>query len=179
MGIEKKIRCRNCKRLFAPDYRNRNRQKYCKNPECRKKARASSQQKWLRKPENQNYFKGLLHVRRVQEWRKQHPGYWKRSFSNKQTALQDRSNAQHSEIDKNSSYFTNNALQDSLIIQPAVIIGLISQFTGSALQDDIAKTLRRMQQLGQDVLSCQFNGKRGENYDCKACDFTEPIAQSP
>ncbi|WP_435549140.1 hypothetical protein [Desulfobacterium sp. N47] len=40
MGIKKKIRCRNCKRLFAPDYRNRNRQKYCKNPECRKQAKA-------------------------------------------------------------------------------------------------------------------------------------------
>ena len=178
MGIEKKIRCRNCKRLFAPDYRNRNRQKYCKNPECRKQAKAASQQKWLQKPENKNYFKGPLHTRRVQEWRKQHPGYFRGKHSNKQDALQDRLNVQASETDKDNSYFTNNALQDSLIIQQVVIIGLISQFTGSALQDDIAKTLRRMQQLGQDVLSCQFNGKGG-NYDCKACDFTEPVAQSP
>ncbi|MBU1054239.1 MAG: hypothetical protein KKC46_10465 [Proteobacteria bacterium] len=178
MGMVKKIKCRNCKRLFVPDCRNRNRQRYCKNSECRKKAKAAGQQKWLQKPENKNYFKGPLNTLRVQEWRRQHPGYWKRSFSNKQNALQDRLNAQHSEINKDNSDFTNNMLQDSLIIQPAVIIGLISQFTGSALQDDIVKTLRRMQQLGQDVLSCQFNGK-GENYDCKACDFTEPVAQSP
>jgi hypothetical protein len=179
MGVVKKIRCHNCKRLFVPDCRNRNRQRYCKNPECRKKAKTASQQKWLQKPENKNYFKGPLNTRRVQEWRKQHPGYFRKKRLNKQAALQDRLNAQASEINKDNSNFTNNALQDSLIIQPAVIIGLISQFTGSALQDDIAKTLIRMQQLGQDVLSCQFNGKRGGSYDCKACDFTEPVAQSP
>ena len=35
----------------------------------------ASQKRWLRKPENQNYFRGPENVRRVQEWRIANPGY--------------------------------------------------------------------------------------------------------
>ena len=171
MGMIKKIRCRNCKRLFVPDNRNRNRQRYCKNPVCRKASKAFSQQKWLQKPENKNYFKGPLNTQRVQEWRKRHPGYWKRDRSKKENALQDRLNAQPSEIKKNNINFTSNALQDLLTIQPAVLIGLISNLIGSPLQDDIAQSLLRMQQSGQDILYANPNEKGG-NRDCKNPHFT-------
>jgi len=170
MGMIKKITCRNCKCLFVSDYRNRNRQKYCKNPECRKASKAASQQKWLQKPENENYFKGPLNTQRVREWRKRNPGYWKRRQS-KQNALQDRLNAQPSEINKDNGNFTNHALQDFLNVQPAVIIGLISNLIGSPLQDDIAQTLFRMQQSGQDILYATPNEKGG-NYDCQNTHFT-------
>jgi hypothetical protein len=46
-----------------------------------------------------------------------------------------------------------HALQDALMIQPAVFIGLISKLTGYALQEDIARTTRRLQQLGNDILN--------------------------
>jgi hypothetical protein len=45
-----------------------------------------------------------------------------------------------------------DALQDSFFMQPAVLIGLISHLTGLSLQDDIAATLRRLQELGGDIL---------------------------
>jgi hypothetical protein len=140
------------------------RQRYCQNPECRKASKASSQQKWLQKPENQDYFKGPLNTQRVVQWRKQHPGYWRRS--KRRHALQDRLNTQASEIDKDNADF---ALQDLLNSQPAVILGLISNLIGSALQDDIAQTLRRMQQSGQDILYCQPAAKGGHCDSQKTC----------
>jgi hypothetical protein len=164
MGMTKKIKCRHCKRLFVPDCRNRSRQRYCQNPDCRTASKASSQQKWLQKPENQDYFKGPLNTQRVVQWRKQHPGYWRRSKS--RHALQDRLNTQAPEIDKDNAHF---ALQDLLNSQPAVIIGLISNLIGSALQDDIAQTLRRMQQSGQDILYCQPAAKGGHCDSQKTC----------
>jgi len=171
MGIIKKIRCRKCNCLFVPDHRNRNRQKYCKTPDCRKASKKASQQKWLRKPENKNYFKGSLNTQRVREWRERHPGYWKQNRSQKKDALQDRLNKQPVENNEDIGQFTHSSLQDLLTVQPAVIIGLISNLIGSALQDDIAKTLLLMQQSGQDILCCQPKAKGG-NHDCKNTHFT-------
>lgn len=171
MGKQKKKKCNNCKCLFIPDHRNCARQKYCKAPDCRKVSKAFSQLKWLQKPENKNYFKSPENTQRVQEWRKNNPGYWKRSVSKRQTALQDRLNSQVTENNEDNSNFASDALQDFLSVQPTVIIGLISNFIGSSLQDDIAKTLLLMQQSGQDILYCQPKAE-GENHDCKNPYFT-------
>lgn len=178
MGMSKKIKCRNCKCLFVPDHRNRTRQKYCKTPKCRRASKAASQRKWLQKPENKSYFKDPLNTRRVQEWRKQHPGYWKPNRSSKQNALQDRLSTQATEINKDNGQFVNNALQDFLSVQPAVIIGLIASITGSLLQDDIAGTLLRMQQSGQDILYPNPKAKGGTR-DCKNTHFTQAYPQGP
>lgn len=178
MGLIKKKRCRNCKRLFVPDYRNRDRQNYCDKPECKQASKTESQKKWLAKPDNENYFSGPLHVARVQEWRKANPGYWKRIGKNRTLPLQDSCEPQPLENKHNNGHFTNFALQDTLAAQHAVIIGLIAQITGTALQENIEDTLRQMQQLGQDVLSSNpKNG--GYHYDCKVCDLTKPTSQSP
>ena len=98
MGMINKKRCRHCRRLFIPDYRNRDRQKYCKTAMCRKTSKAASQEKWLNKPENKNYFRGPVNVQRVQEWRRQNPEYWKPKNSNKGIALQEPLTPQPSEI---------------------------------------------------------------------------------
>ena len=172
MGMIKQKRCRNCRRLFIPDHRNRDRQKYCKRTICRKASKSASQEKWLNKPENKNYFQGSLNVQRVQVWRRQHPGYWKPKQSNKAIALQESLTPQLSENNKDNSDFANNALQDLLKVQAPVMIGLISNFIGSALQEDIAQTLLRMQQSGQDILYCQPQ-KRGGKNDCKVPNFTQ------
>jgi len=156
----------------VPDHRNRERQKFCKRPECRKVSKAASQQKWLQKPENKDHFKGPVHTQRVQEWRKQHPGYWRREI-----ALQDPLNPQHTEINKQNAHFIKPALQDLLMVQPTVLIGLISSLIGSALQDDIDWALLRMQQYGQDILYGQPKTE-GENDDFKNPHFTRPGPQS-
>lgn len=173
----KKKKCRNCRRLFIPDYRNHNRQKYCKRDKCRKASKTASQKKWLNKPENKNHFRGPENVQRVQDWRKQNPGYWKILTKNK-IALQDSLTVQDPEYNDDNVNFGAFALQDLLTAQSPVIIGLISNFIGSALQDDIAETLLRMQQSGQDILYPQFKTKGGKN-GCKTNDFAQTDTQNP
>jgi len=171
MGAIKKKKCRNCNCLFVPERRNRNRQNYCGKPECRKASKKASQETWLQKPDNKDYFKGPANVQRVQEWRKRHPGYWKRNRKKETIALQDSLNGQLTDNNRDNDHFTDVGLQDLLNAQPAVIIGLISNFIGSALQDDIAQTLLRMQQSGQDILYKTPNMKGG-NRDCENTDYT-------
>ena len=57
MGAMKKNKCRHCRKLFIPDPRNANRQDYCFETECRKASKRASQRRWLKKPENRNYFR--------------------------------------------------------------------------------------------------------------------------
>jgi hypothetical protein len=161
--IDKK-KCCHCRRLFLPDPRNRNRQRYCSRTPCRKASKAASQKKWLRKPENKDHFKGPENVERVREWRKKNPGYWKRSKP--KIALQDPLILEHTEKTGNIDQIHANGLQDFLMAQPPVIIGLISNFIGSPLQDDIAHTLLAMQQYGLDIL-CLQPKKQGGKSDCK------------
>jgi hypothetical protein len=71
-------RCLCCQKLFGSDPRLRHRQKYCSAPECRAASKRSGQRRWLRKPDNQEYFRGEQHVDRVQAWRAQNPGYWRK-----------------------------------------------------------------------------------------------------
>jgi hypothetical protein len=157
MGTGKKKKCRHCKRLFIPDARNRDRQKYCYRSECRKESKRASQRRWLKKPENRDHFSGPVNVERVREWRKSHPGYWKKN----KIALQDSLDPQPSVYTDNLSQNPSIALQDLLNVQHAVLIGLIAKFTGFALQDEIASALLHLQQLGQDILNPLTNFKGG------------------
>ncbi|TKJ36328.1 hypothetical protein CEE37_15105 [candidate division LCP-89 bacterium B3_LCP] len=170
----KRKKCCHCRCLFVPDPRNPARQNYCKKEPCRKTSKAASQRKWLSKPENRDYFKGPEHVKRVQEWRRENPGYWKRS--KRLIALQDPLIVQGVENTTHNDQVAACALQDLLIAQPPVIIGLISNFIGSALQDDIANTLLLMQQSGQDIL-CLKPQKEGGKHDCQIPDFTQTGSQ--
>lgn len=150
----KKKKCHHCKRLFVPDHRNWKKQNYCEKSPCRKASKKVSQKKWLSKPENKDYFRNPDNVERVQKWREDTPEYWKRTKSS--TTLQDLLIVQPIENKENNDQKDalpqTYALQDLLMAQSPVIIGLISNLTGSALQDDIAKTLLRMQQFGQEIL---------------------------
>ncbi len=155
----RKRKCPNCKAFFHLDHRNVKRQRYCSKPDCRKASKADAQRRWLQKPENHDHFKGPEHVERVRQWRLNHPGYWRRKApeaAKRRDALQDDLTPQALEnqtLEAVLENHTNDALQDSFFIQPAVFIGLISHLTGLALQDDIAETLRRLQQLGCDILA--------------------------
>ncbi len=168
----KKKKCRHCRRLFVPDHRNWKKQNYCEKSLCRKASKKASQKKWLSKPENKDYFRNPDNVERVQKWRKDTPEYWKRTKSS--TTLQDLLTEQPIENKENNSKINahpqTHALQDFLMAQSPVIIGLIYNLTGSALQDDIANTLLRMQQFGQEILFSQTQNQ-GEGHDCKNTNF--------
>jgi hypothetical protein len=73
-----KRKCLHCRGFFVPDYRNVGRQRYCSKPPCQQASKADSQRRWLQKPDNHDHFRGPDNVKRVQLWRQDHPGYWRR-----------------------------------------------------------------------------------------------------
>lgn len=65
-------KCLCCKLFLDPDHRNRERQRYCSQPECRRASKTVSQAAWLAQSDNHDYFRGPVHVARVQAWRAAH-----------------------------------------------------------------------------------------------------------
>lgn len=162
--------CLFCGTFFRADPRNAKHQKYCFEPSCRKASKAASRRAWLVKAENQDYFRGPENVARVQSWRAAHPGYWRRPRGQRGAtpevalALQDLCPMQPVEIAEDSQSVPEPALQDLWRDQPAVLIGFIAQFTGSTLQDDIARSTRRLIELGHDILA----GRNSDDHQTRA-----------
>ena len=148
MKRKEPIRCKHCKELSAVDRRNMWHQRYCNKAECKRASKAASQKRWLRKPENRNYFKGGSQVQRVQEWRARNPGYWRK----KNIALQEVIEVQVAEktIEKEDRVL---ALQDLIRRQALGFTGLISCLTGATLQEEIALTVTNLIKTGQDIQS--------------------------
>ncbi len=158
-------KCLLCGVFFAPDHRNRERQRYCCAAECRRASKAASQAAWLSKPANNEYFSDPVHVARVQAWRIAHPGYG-RDKPCRSPALQDSSMTQVPDVIEESANRDEiaetpaaTALQDLLNAQSPLLAGLIAHLFQLTLQDDMASTTRRLVPLGHDVI----NGGRGED----------------
>jgi hypothetical protein len=145
-------KCLCCKEFYRPDRRNLRHQRYCCKPSCRKESKAQSQRRWQQRPENQNYFRGPENSRRVKEWRKRHPGYWRKSATLVQVPLQEVCQEQVAVNKGVKLEKTSDGLQEVLLMQPAVVVGLISVLTGNSLQEDIAATARVLIRKGQDIL---------------------------
>ena len=166
--------CRHCGKSFKPDYRNRHHQNYCPAPDCRRVSKAISQRRWLRKTQNHDYFRGPDQTRRVQQWRKSNPGYWKKKHINTQGARNAKS--QMCEPEQKSCNAPNGiaeSLQDVCLPQNPVLIGLISLVAGSTLQEDIGATMSKLVNQGRKILRLkpagQCESKRCPNYDCQKC----------
>jgi hypothetical protein len=159
-------KCRCCRELFAADYRNGSRQHYCSKFECRRASKAASQRAWLSQPENRNYFRGPDNTRRAQEWRKEHPGYWKRKQprSGRSQAVGDEP-LKPEQTSCNVPPQSSRALQDICLSQDPAFIGLISMVTGSTLQEDIVSTARHLVAKGRDILGLGLPETR--RHDCQ------------
>lgn len=142
-------KCLCCKEFFRPDPRNRGHQRYCSKDACRRASHAASQRRWLSKPQNRDYFRGPIHVARVQAWRRAHPSYGRRGRSRERLPLQD---VCESQLVDCSSQSAHPALQEIICAQPLVLLGLIAHFTDSPLQEDIAAATRRLLELGRDLV---------------------------
>lgn len=147
-----RCKCLNCKQLFVPDYRNRGRQEFCSEPECKRASKRVRQQRWLSKPENRDYFRDPQNVQRVQDWRKAHPGYWKHSQRKAVGTLQDACSAQVVPNKELTPDPVNRTLQDICQVQVPLMVGLISKFADCTLQDDIANYARLLVATGLDIL---------------------------
>jgi hypothetical protein len=110
----------------------------------------------LGKPGNRDYFRGPENVQRVQDWRVEHPGYWKRQSRKPRGALQETCPAQvvanEGLAEKQAPQVSRPALQDLCEVKTPLLVGLIAQFTDTALQEDIATFTRRLIARGQDIL---------------------------
>ena len=161
MTTERRSKCRNCRQLFKADARNRGRQKYCSRPICRAASKSHCQQRWLARPENQDYFRDAENAERVRRWQRAHPGYWRDTARYRRRTLQDPCRVQAVDRTEDTGLL---ALQDAMRQQGPVLLGLIATLTDSALQEDIAATSRRLLQLGQDILG----GKKADAHQTGA-----------
>jgi hypothetical protein len=157
--------CLCCKEFYRPDQRNLRHQRYCSKAACRKESKAQSQFRWLQRPENQNYFRGPENSRRVKEWRKRNPGYWRKKKTLVQVPLQEVCHEQVAPNEEVSSEKTSDALQEVFLMQPAVVVGLISMMTGNSLQEDIVATARVLIRKGQDILESNPGSETTRFYD--------------
>jgi hypothetical protein len=156
-----KRKCKYCRTFFDPDPRSATRQRYCAQPACRQASKAASQRRWHQQPHNRDYFRGPTHVERVRQWRKDHPGYWRRQRSRPPEALQEDLTRPGTQTQRLDDGVVPHALQDSFFMQPTIFVGLLAHLTGLTLQDDIATTARRLQQLGRDILASSPLHHRG------------------
>lgn len=158
--MKKKIRrrrCKHCDDLFKLDPRNLKRQKFCRKPACKEASKRYSQQKWLMKPKNKDHFSGSENVIRVQQWRQENPGYWKRKKSKKTASLiKDALQETLSVKTFAGKGFLNDlmqiALQDPLSAKTIVVISFDTQLSKTTLQDIIDFTDQGTVKLVPDVL---------------------------
>ena len=152
-------KCRCCTKFFFPDPRSQSRQYYCSQPACRQASKAASQRRWLSKAANRDYFRGADQVRRVQLWRKSHPGYWrKKGPSSQGTQAVESQSANLAQASCNVPRALPGTLQDFCLAQDPAFVGLISMVTGSTLQEDIAATARQLLLRGRNILGCVSPG---------------------
>jgi hypothetical protein len=148
-------KCRCCTKLFVPDPRTADRQRYCSKLACRQASKASSQRRWFSKNGNGDHFRGAHEVRRVQLWRKRHPGYWKKNNpSSQSTQVVDSQTANPDQSSRNVPRALPGTLQDDCLTQNPAFVGLISMVTGSTLQEDIVATARQLLLRGRNILGC-------------------------
>ena len=138
MPTPRRRKCANCTTLFYPDPRRRKKHCFCGAPECQKVSRKVSQRRWLAKPENKDVWRGAENQHRVREWRKRHPGYWRRRKKQRSDALQDMRLAQVPGGKRAASKLARGALQDTWRAQSPLVLGLIAQFAGVTLQEEMA-----------------------------------------
>ena len=169
--MKKRIRrrkCKNCQELFKPDPRQLKRQKFCRKSKCKAASKKHSQQKWLNKPKNQDYFSGPANVVRVQEWRRVNPGYWKRKKHTKKPsstadALQEIKFSKTLASKGNSMDLIQIALQDSISGKTLILIGFDTHLNKNALQDIIDATDQETVKLTPDLLRKLTIEKRGRH----------------
>src|SRR5262249_51913292 len=102
---------------------------------------------------NVDHFPGPEEDRRAQQWRKSHPGYWrKKAPSSQSSQLVDCQRANPDQSSCNVLRESPRTLQDYCLAQDPAFVGLISMVTGSTLQEDIAATARQLLLRGRNIL---------------------------
>lgn len=136
---------------FIPEPRAAGRQKFCHRPACREISHVTSQERWLKNKKGRAYHTGPVAVSRMQDWRKEHPQYWRRGTSavaSVKRGVRDLPAVLCEFFRKDSC----DALQDSWPPQVVALVGLIAWLRGDALQDTIAADIDEIMVAGNDLL---------------------------
>lgn len=160
--------CPYCHQWFLPDLRCSDRQRACSTPDCQKARKADAQQRWLKKPENRDFWRGSANTQRVREWRLKHPGYWKRNSDRTTTALQDECPSQ-TPTSEDGREDHETLLQDDFLPEDPLLVGIIATVAKTALQVDIVTACRQLVQIGGECLRTR-KGQKGQIKVC-AQDF--------
>jgi hypothetical protein len=150
-------RCCYCRQRFVPDYRNAYHQRFCAKPECQRTSKWTSQRRWLRKPQNRNYFREPDNIVRVRDWRREHPGYW-RTHQHRCTRALAIEPARASAPEATSTPLPACTLQDVCRSKLPILTGILSRLGCCTLQEDIARCAKQMVSEAQCILvQCQSN----------------------
>jgi hypothetical protein len=136
---------------FIPEPRAAGRQRFCRRSACREISHVTSQERWLKNKKGRAYHMGPVAVARMQDWRKEHPHYWRRTANAAAAANGGPRDLRAVLMD----YFSKDscdALQDSWPPQVVAFVGLIAWLRGGALQDTIAADLDEIMVAGNDLL---------------------------
>jgi hypothetical protein len=135
-------------------------QRYCSTSLCRKASKLTSQRRWAHQFSNRSHFRGEREVQRVQEWRREHPGYWrKQKPASQRTQPADPQPVNPEQKSRNVPRSDLSTLQEICLTQHPAFVGLISMVTGSTLQEDIALTSRNLLLRGQNILGLKSPGQ--------------------
>ncbi|MEX2381230.1 MAG: hypothetical protein WD490_02515 [Opitutales bacterium] len=115
---------------------------------------------------------------RVQRWRKNNPGYWRREKGGLNSdALQDDCIAQVPEDQADNASLNQNALREDWFLQPFIIVGLIAHLSEVALQEDIVNMAVNLRKRGREILGTrpgnspeiktQIHNEK-ENHQCRS-----------
>jgi hypothetical protein len=164
MSQPSRRKCRHCQTLFVPDPRNQRPQFHCPKPVCRQARQAKARQRWKDAPVNRDYWKGDWNARRVREWQRALPGYWKNRGKQGTKVLQNVCFAQSADKKEDNP----KVLQDVWQAQPPLILGLISKITGTVLQDDLARVTGELIASGRPWWAQTSKNDPQTNPQCRA-----------
>jgi hypothetical protein len=136
---------------FIPEPRAAGRQKYCRRSACREISHVTSQDRWLRNKKGRAYHTGSVSISRTQDWRKEHPQYWRRG-NHAAAAASGSPRDLPTVLGKFFRKDSCAALQDSWPPQVVAFVGLIAWLRGDALQDTIAADVNEIMLAGNDLL---------------------------
>ncbi len=157
MNAPVRRRCLHCLHPFIADYRNTYHQRFCSDHECRRASKGASQRRWLRKPQNRNYFREPDNAQRVREWRRAHPGYWRPEKHECEGAAKPLLAPTIAPEPGNLPPPGSGTLQDFCRSKAPVFSQLLSQLSRCAIQEDIAHLAAQVVSEAQCILlRCQL-----------------------
>jgi hypothetical protein len=169
-------KCKHCGQFFTPDYRNRYHQQYCSAPDCQKVSKTQSHKRWLRTA-GKTYFTGPDNVKHVQQWRTEHPQYWRKKGQSSR-ALQDVCQKKAVEKQHDNPVIVEGALQDVWSLKSPCLFGVISVITGYTLQEDIEKSIQAFLNRGRQILN-SHGSERNDSHENKTGIVPTPPAENP